>query len=50
MDPISNDITMELDSKINQLIEQLKEDTNSKLIKEIYKIVNERKVLISNNK
>lgn len=50
MDPISNDITNELDSKINQLIEQLKHDPSSELIKNIYKIVDERKVLISNNK
>lgn len=50
IDPIENEITKELDKNIERLIKELEINLNSNSINKIIKLLNERKVLINNNK
>ena len=50
MDPTENKLTYELDNKITNLFKELEKKMDSKNIQELIRIINERKVIISNNK
>ena len=50
MDPVENDVTRELDIKIDNLLKKIEKDIDINSIKELIKLINERKVIIENNK
>jgi energy-converting hydrogenase A subunit M len=50
MDPVENENTKELDIQVNYLIEKLSNNLDMKLIDDLNKKINERKIIISSNK
>ena len=50
MDPVENDVTSELDIKIDNLLKKIEKNIDINSIKELIKLINERKVIIENNK